>query len=258
MGLGKLLLLAICTCLQAQAAELKSTEVGAIPFGMGRAYSALADDWLALHYNPAGLALVKGLDFQIFDLRIEGNQDTVTSYKNYSTLSDSTTSTVQKLNLLMGKHVLAKAGNVSQITIPNFAFALSYDAKVDFDLQNLAYPQTNMTYTRDFMMHLGTGWGVGSKNNLRFGLASRYIRRTGGTQLLGINEIASSTNTSLLSRFSASGDAFAVDLGMQYKLPTSGRSEFTFSWAWHDIGRTSFGNFSSNNRPDAIENSKRR
>jgi hypothetical protein len=85
-------------------------------------------------------------------------------------------------------------------------------------------------------------------------LASRYIRRTGGTQLLGINEIASSTNTSLLSRFSASGDAFAVDLGMQYKLPTSGRSEFTFSWAWHDIGRTSFGNFSSNNRPDAIEN----
>jgi hypothetical protein len=63
----------------AGARELYGPEAGVIPYGMGRAYSAVADDWLSLHYNPAGLALVKKVDFQIFDLKVESNHDVVTS-----------------------------------------------------------------------------------------------------------------------------------------------------------------------------------
>lgn len=238
---------------EAAARELQGSSVGVVPQAMGKAYTALADDWLALHYNPAGLALARGADFQVFDLRVEGNQDTVSSYSNVSTLSNSSTSTAEKLNLLMGKHVLAQVGNVTQFTIPYFAAALTYDMKVDLDLQNASYPVTELTYRKDFGIHTGGAISFGRAKQFRLGTAVKFLQRTGGTQMLGIDEIISSTNSSLLSRFTMRGSGIGVSAGMQYTVPLKARGEFTLGWAWQDIGRTSFGSFANSSRPSPIE-----
>ena len=110
--------------------------VGVAPFGMGRAYSAVAEDWHALHYNPAGLAMVRSADVQVFDLKLESNHDVLDSTKRLKGLAKTSQSSLaDSLSSLAGRHIMASAQNVSQITIPYFALGILYDVRADFNLE---------------------------------------------------------------------------------------------------------------------------
>lgn len=249
--LAALTAMAACFSALAEAKELYGPEVGVIPFGMGRAYSAVADDWLALHYNPAGLALVKKVDFQVFDIRVGSNRDVVESYDNVKNLSDSK-NVASTLNGYAGKHVMAEISNHSQITLPHFAMGIGYEAHADIDMQNRAYPSTLMRYTRDFSVSFGGAVGIGKRKDLRIGTRIELINRRGGAREVTIDEIVGS-RAALLDRFSANGSGVSGTLGVQYRLPTSGRTEFTTSFVWHDMGKTTFGSPSASNRPTQID-----
>jgi len=234
------------------AKELYGPEAGVVPFGMGRAYSAVADDWLALHYNPAGLALVNRVDMQLFDLRVGSNRDVIESFDNINKLSDSSSGVAATLNNYAGRHVMAEVSNHSQITVPGFAFGLGYEVHADIDMQNRAYPQTVMRYTRDLSLAFGGAVGIGKRKDLRIGGKMEFMRRQGGVREIGIDEIAASRD-SLTSRFDMKGAGWAGTVGMQYRLPTKGRTEFNTSFVWHDIGKTSFGGHMSQSRPSRID-----
>ena len=60
---------------------------------MGRAYSAVADDWLALAYNPAGLALVKTVDVQVFDVEVGADRGVAKGYQNVKNVMESSGAT---------------------------------------------------------------------------------------------------------------------------------------------------------------------
>ncbi|MBP9706129.1 MAG: hypothetical protein KBD78_00690 [Oligoflexales bacterium] len=55
----------------ASAKELRWTHFGPRPLGMGNAFVAVADDYNALFYNPAGIARVKEWTGAFFDLGLE-------------------------------------------------------------------------------------------------------------------------------------------------------------------------------------------
>jgi hypothetical protein len=226
-----------------------------LPFAMGRAYSAVADDWLALHYNPAGLAVVEGVDFQILDAKLGVSSDAVNNFGEYKKLGSSG-SDAQKLTALSGKRVHANLGNVTQLTIPKFAVALVYDNRVDFDNRNQVYPQIRVRNTLDTGFVTGIGVGVGRANNrqkaLRLGMSLKYLKRRGGVKDLTVANISNNTKA-LLDQFQATGWGLGATFGMQYQLPVSGRAEYTISFVYHDIGNTSFGSFSQKDRPTPIE-----
>lgn len=232
----------------ARAAELYGPDVGVVPFGMGRAYSAIADDWLALHYNPAGLALVKKVDIQLFDVRLASNRDVLGSYKNISNMGKESNSLASTMNSFVGKHIMADVTNQSQITVPNFAVGLGYDVHADVDLQNTAYPTTFTRYTKDLALNLGAAASAGPKKAFRVGASLKFISRVGGMRYMGIDEFAGSKST-LKEKFSESGSGMAGTVGMQYRLPFQGRTEVTSSFVWHDIGKTSYGASMDQNRP---------
>jgi len=236
----------------AEAKELYGPEAGVVPYGMGRAYSAVADDWLALYYNPAGLALAQGLDIQIFDLKLEASRDVVKSISKLKEVSSDSSSTTEKFDKLAGSHLKGKVSNISQITGPNFAVAANYDVHTDVDIQNRAYPETSIRYTKDFSILTGLAGSIGSKKSLRFGATFKYINRIGGEQDINVSEIAT-IRGSLLDRFSARGAGYGIDTGIQFTFPNTGRAEYTLAWVWHDIGQTSFGKYTSTNRPTSIE-----
>lgn len=248
--LGKRLTAALLLLLPAwaEARELYGPEAGVVPFGMGRAYSAVADDWLALHYNPAGLAMVNRVELQVFDLRVGSNRDVVDSYENVKKLSDSSSGLASILNQYAGKHVMAEASNQTQITLPGFALGLGYEVHADIDMQNTAYPQTLARYTKDLTFNVGGAVGLGKRKDFRIGAKLGLMRRQGGVKQIGIDQI-SANRSSVLDFFSATGTGYSGTLGMQYRLPTSGRTELTTSFVWHDIGKTSFGGHMSQSRP---------
>lgn len=236
----------------AQAKELFGPEAGVVPFGMGRAYSAVADDWLSLYYNPAGLALVSGVDFQAFDIKVATDTAVLESYKNISNLSDGNNNNAQKLSNYAGKHVQGQLSNFSQITVPYFAFGASYEANVDLDLQNLSYPTTQLRYTKDFKVSAGGALAFGPRKALRVGLAVSMINRRGGTQDIGVQEIIGA-QSALVDRFNYSGTGWSGTFGVQYRLPTKGREDYTLSYVWHDMGNTTFGRYSATQRPTQID-----
>lgn len=244
------LLLACAPC--ARAAEIYGPEAGVVPYGMGRAYSAIADDWLALDYNPAGLALVRKVDLQLFDIKIGSNRDAVQSYSSVKSIGSSSGALSNSLNSFMGKHVMATAGNQTQITLPYFAAAFSYDVHADVDLQNRAYPTTFTRYTKDLAAKFGGALSAGARRDFRIGASIALINRVGGMRYLGIDEIAGSRAT-LADKFQVKGSGIAGTIGMQYRLPTPGRTEFTTSFVWHDIGMTSYGSAFSKSRPDRTD-----
>ena len=250
MRVGKLIAAFLCLgcALTARAEELYGPDVGVVPFGMGRAYSAVADDWLALHYNPAGLALVRKLDMQLFDLRVGSNRDVLQSYSNVSDMSKSSSSLADSLNKFSGKHIMATAGNHTQITMPYFAAGLSYDVRADVDMQNLAYPTTFVRYTKDLAFNFGGAVAAGPKKDLRMGVALKFISRVGSMRYLTIDEISGS-RAALVDRFQDKGSGISGTVGMQYRLPGTGRTEVTTSFVWHDIGKTSYGGAFDLTRP---------
>jgi hypothetical protein len=245
---GALLLLAPCS---GSARELYGPEAGVVPYGMGRAYSAIADDWLALHYNPAGLAVVKGVDVQFFDFKAGSNADVVKSYGNISNLGKSG-NLADTLNDYVGKHIKGELSNHSQLTIPHGALGISYDVNANIDLQNKAYPYTWMRYTKDLSFSLGTAVGIGKRNEFRIGFRGELIRRQGSIRQFTIPEIVGS-RSAIIDSFSTKGTGYSATVGMQYQLPSPGRTEITTSFVWHDIGHTSFGDPMNANRPTRIE-----
>ncbi len=237
----------------AGASELYGPEAGVVPYGMGRAYSAIADDALALHYNPAGLAMVRKVDFQLFDLRVGTNRDVIQSYKQLGDLGKSSGGSVaDTLGRYNGKHIQGAAGNSTQLTIPNFALGFTYDAHTDFNMENQVYPVTRMRYTRDLAFHLGAAVSAGKRRDFRMGSSVRYVRRTGGVRDVRISDISGNRNA-VTDQFGATGAGIGGTFGLQYRLPTQGRTEFTTSFVWHDIGHTSFGGSHQQNGPTRIE-----
>ncbi|RZA07691.1 MAG: hypothetical protein EOP11_07010 [Proteobacteria bacterium] len=229
------------------AREIYGPEAGVVPFGMGRAYSAVADDWLALHYNPAGLAMVNGVELQLFDLRVSTNRDVVRGYADAKSVTSSN-SLADILNEFAGKHVGADVSNITQLTLPHFALALNYNAHANVDMQNTAYPQTYTRYNKDLTISVGGAYAIGPRKDLRIGARLDFTNRTGGMRFVGIDEIAGSRDT-LVEKFKARGSGLGGTFGLQYRLPTSGPTEIISSFVWQDIGKTSFGNLDSPNRP---------
>lgn len=240
---------------EAGARELFGPEAGVTPFGMGRAYSAAADDWLALHYNPAGLAMVEGVDLQLTDLKLGASKDAFANFGDYKQLGEAGDS-AQKLQTLSGKQVHANLSSITQLTLPKFAFAMIYDYNVGFDFQNNVYPKIRLRNTQDFGFIGGTGFGVGKSNNrqkaLRVGVAMKYLKRRGGVRDLTVARIGTESD-SFLSQFEQEGWGVGATLGMQYQIPVKSRVEYTVSFVYHDIGHTSFGKFHQAERPTRIE-----
>ena len=253
-GKNFFLLIALLLANVSQAKELLGPEEGVVPYGMGRAYSAIADDWLSLYYNPAGLALVKNIDLQLFDLSLSSNDDVRKNYSHFKEVAKSSKgSLADSISELAGKHVMASAANVTQITVPNFALGVVYRAHTDFDLENLAYPTTQMRFTRDFAIIGGGAVTGGKRKEFRLGAAVKWIKRTGGMKEIPISEILGNDRKSIADLFNQTGTGLGGDVGLQYRLPIPGRVEYTASFVWHDIGKTSFGGVQAQNPPTRIE-----
>ena len=91
---GKIAKLAVCLGLIASApatfaSELKWTHYGVRPLAMGNAYVAVADDFNALFYNPAGLARLKSWSGELLNPSVSISANTVGAASSIGSLVSS-------------------------------------------------------------------------------------------------------------------------------------------------------------------------
>jgi len=114
-----------------QAEELRWTQYGLRPLAMGNAYVAVADDYNAMFYNPAGMARLKSWDGELFNPTIEISDTTVSFADSLAKLgSGGSGGTSEVLDLLQGE--TGKIHHFSfyltpHLIFPNFGFGIGFE-----------------------------------------------------------------------------------------------------------------------------------
>ncbi len=112
----------------AQADELNWTHFGLRPLAMGNAFVAVADDYNALFYNPAGLARLKEWDGEFLNPSLEVSANSVKVIKDVLALSFSDTDAVLDfLEENTGKSQHAAVGWTPHLVFQGFGFGIGAD-----------------------------------------------------------------------------------------------------------------------------------
>ncbi len=219
------------------------THYGLRPLGMGNAYVAVADDFNALFYNPAGLARLKTWDGEFLNPSLTWSQNVkglVNDAKNLK--SGSTEDTLNLVEKNTGENYNVGLALTPHLIFPNFGFGLGLDASA------------GAVFHRDVTVDLDTGLRAVlpiafAKNflndRLAIGVALKLRARVGIDQNFSMDDIAAFQSTSKtdktgreLEDYVKAGTGYGADLGLLFT-PMK-QFEPTFGLSITDLGGTPY------------------
>lgn len=116
---------------KAHGEELKWTHFGLRPLGMGNAFVAVADDFNALFYNPAGLARLKTWSGELINPKVEISATTVQAIQDVQKLaagsSGDSDAVLEFLEKNTGKTHHFALGFTPHLVFPGFGFGVGTD-----------------------------------------------------------------------------------------------------------------------------------
>jgi hypothetical protein len=146
---------------------------------MGNAYVAVADDFNALFYNPAGLARLKEWDGEILNPKVELSKNTSSFIKEAQSLSGSDSSTSKTLDLFeeqTGKTQYASFGIAPHLIFPRFGLAASIEILTQLVFHR--YPSVDVNVGPRVIVPIGYAQNF-LENRLSVGVGLKY-RLQGG------------------------------------------------------------------------------
>lgn len=227
------------------ARELKWTHFGLRPLAMGNAYVAVADDFNALFYNPAGLARLKGWSGEFLNPHVAISSNTITAINKVQTLARGSSGGVDAvLNLLeenTGKNQYVAAGWTPHLVAPGFgigmgleipaSIAIHRDISVDID----AGPRV--------LLPVGLA-GNFFEDRLSLGASVKVALAGGVSRQFSINDIEAFSNKDKsssgpkLSDYVEGGAGLGMDMGLLFT-PIKTMSP-TLGISITDVGGTSY------------------
>ncbi len=115
----------------AKSEELKWTHYGLRPLGMGNAFIAVADDYNALFYNPAGLARIKEWDGEFLNPRLTFSQSIVEIASDIQELanasSDNEQAALETFQDLTGQTHHFSIGLTPHLIFRGFGFGAAFE-----------------------------------------------------------------------------------------------------------------------------------
>lgn len=205
--------------------------------GMGNAFVAIADDYAATLYNPAGLARIKKNQTNLsllhagLDTKIPGFYDQIQSVGD--------TQDIQKMTELLesnyGNHYSARIGLLNAHWVgPNWGFAvIPSDFQLELRVGQLVGPNVEVVATHDTTIAYGRGWDVdlgSAKNgNLSLGVTAKAIYRGYFNKSLSAVDLAFDSN---ILRGEDAGEGLTIDgdIGLLYS------PKFTKRGFWGFLG----------------------
>lgn len=213
---------------------------------MGGAYIAAVEAQDAPLTNPAALAFVHEINWQI--LNLGGGINGVDIYNTASNLRAITSPA--DYSQYFGKRIWVNAQGRTSIVMPNFGLSGYDDFKTSFALHNPAYPQFSMDFINDYGLMIAGATKIGE--NSGFGLGIKRVYRWGGSQEIGLGIIAAGNGQQILDQFQDKGVGYGIDAAFMTKLPMA--SDTRLAFVWQDVGDTRFAKTAGSTAPPAIEN----
>lgn len=208
------------------AKEHRWTHFGLRPLAMGNAYVAVADDFNASFYNPAGLARLKDWDGEFLNPSFETAQETIDFISETIELAQGDTSGFNEILDLFNK----QSGNIHHMAFhdtphfvtPNFGIALGTELSLgliahrNIEIEIDAGPRiiAPISYARNFL-----------DDRLSLGASIKFLLRSGLSHNFNVQTISafSSTDendqggqTTELSDLFEGGIGAGMDLGLLF------------------------------------------
>jgi hypothetical protein len=211
---GSTFLFAACAAVLASAAvsrdaradELRWTHFGLRPLAMGNAYVAVADDYNALFYNPAGLARLKEWDGELLNPYFEISKNTASFYKDLSTLmsgsSGDTTAVLDVLEKNTGKTQHFALGLTPHFIMKGFGFAAGIDLNTTLAFHREISADVN--FGPRIIVPVGFAMNF-LEDRLSLGASLKFVAKGGIDREFSINDIEAFTKSD------SADDTAAVD-----------------------------------------------
>lgn len=232
-----------------QAGEFRWTHFGIRPLAMGNAYVAVADDYNALFYNPAGLARLKEWDGEFFNPHAQISSNTIKAFSDLSELvagaSGDTNSVLDFLEKNTGKTHHVSFGMTPHLVFPGVGFGVGIDMgatiivhrEISTDLDFGPELVAPITYATNFF-----------EDRLSVGGSIKWVAQGGVDRNFSIQDISvfssnsktsdSSDNSPQLKDYIDGGYGVGFDVGLLFT-PVKTMSP-TLGISVTDIGGTSY------------------
>lgn len=239
-----ILALSLNTLQLAFAGEVRQFYRGTRAMAMGNAYTAIADDEMALYLNPAGMAGNVGTQFYPLNLDFTVSRDIISSAQDsaqaFSNISGSS------LSKFVGKNVYMQAQYTPTLTFPNFGIGYLVDQQYALRVLDRSLPDVTLGYqtTNGIQFAYGTTVGRNSRNSkseFRLGIGGKMMFRRGGYRKIPLLTLANLDRTTLGPIIGNYSKGYGVDLGSQYIRKLSNTLEMRLGATYLDVGDTTFG-----------------
>lgn len=207
--------------------------------GRGNTGVAAITDSTAIFYNPAGLAFNKSVQLSIVNPSFAANKNTVNSYATLQDATQSDDALSDRFSPFLSKPMHLGLNVFPSIAFPHVAFGLYDNFALEAEYNNPVDPRLNFNYINDW--GLAAGGGVRILKNLSFGLSMRYVRREAMDATLSGGLLLSSL-ADLKDTLRRSGEGWALNTGLQYRLPIKESQYLSFGLSVENLGQTTFRN----------------
>lgn len=174
------------------------THFGVRPLAMGNAFVAVADDYNALFYNPAGLARLKDWDFEIFNPTVTMSKSTrdlakkvqdLTSSNKDSSSSGKSQQTKDTLNLFdttSGAHQYGSIGLTPHFVMKHFGIGIGLDVQASMTFHR--YPSADIELGPQVIAPIGLAFNF-LEDRLSVGVGVKYRIKGGVDHEFSIQDI---------------------------------------------------------------------
>lgn len=204
----------------AQAEPMSYLWRGLRPLGMGGAFTAIADDYNAIFYNPAGLERVEHFGLAIINPSVEAGKNGQELYQDIQdTDFEDTVAVTELLRDHMGERQHVRASFFPHLVKKHFGLGILGQANLDMEVNNPQYPEVDTKATVDVGGVLGLGFGFLKDKALCLGLTGKYLHREQLQETYTAFQIASTDFEDTFEDDLYKGTGFGFDLGALYTFP---------------------------------------
>ena len=220
----------------AQSEYLHQTNLSARIMGMGGAYTAVADDFNSLYFNPAGLARLEGHEVNL-DIQAGATPPVLGFYNSLSGAGNNPTQIQNVLQNNFGSHYSTRVGLGGTWVNAHWGFGIvPLDATVEMDIHGTSGISAGIQAYQDSTIQFGYGFNFNEDKSFSFGVSPKVVYRGYLEKDLSILDFVSS-NQIFRPQDVEEGITIDTDIGALYtfKVPDEGWLSF-FKYAKPTIG----------------------
>jgi hypothetical protein len=194
----------------AQSSLIHQPRISARIMGMGGAYTAVADDYQTLYYNPAGLARREDSQF-VAELHVGASP-------NILSFSSSPIAIQNTLQSYAGSHFSSRVGLGATWVRPVWGVGIEpLDLTIEADVHGTSGLTVGVQAYQDTVVQYGYSWNLNDKKTFNVGIAPKAVYRAYYENDLDMFQLAEKTD---LFRASDAQEGLAIDgdIGVLYTL----------------------------------------